>query len=119
MDHHEARVFHVESDQADEAVVTASLQNTHHRHPKGTGAPKEHPEDAKTFFAEVARAIQGREPIFLVGPSSAKHEFLRYLQMHDHAVELRIASVETVDHPTNGQLVALAKKHFNIGRHPL
>jgi hypothetical protein len=31
-----------------------------------------------------------------------------------HALEPRIVGIETVDHPTDGQLVAYAKKYFGM-----
>jgi hypothetical protein len=39
---------------------------------------------------------------------------LRYLREHNHLLEARVVGVETVDHPTDGQLVAHAKKYFGV-----
>ena len=114
IDHKEARIFHIRPDKIDEATVTAPLQNIHHKHPRGQESVKEHPDDAKRFFDEVARALEGTEEILVVGPSTAKLEFVRYLHKHDHALEPRIVGIETVDHPTDGQLVAHAKKYFKM-----
>jgi hypothetical protein len=47
-----------------------------------------------------------------VGPSTAKLDFSRYLHKHDPALEARIVGIETVDHPSDGQLVAYARKYF-------
>jgi hypothetical protein len=33
---------------------------------------------------------------------------------HDHGLEGRIVGLETVDHPTDGQLVAFARSYFDI-----
>jgi stalled ribosome rescue protein Dom34 len=112
IDHKDARIFHVHADKVDEATVTAPLQNVHHKHPKGPQGVKEHPDDAKRFFNEVARSLEGTEEILIVGPSTAKLEFLRYVHKHDPALEARVVGIETVDHPTDGQLVAYAKKYF-------
>ena len=30
----------------------------------------------------------------------------------DHALETKVVGIETVDHPSDGQLVAFAKKYF-------
>jgi hypothetical protein len=62
----------------------------------------------------VARALEGAEPILVVGPSTAKLQFLRYVQKHEHALEPKIVGLETVDHPTDGQIVAYAKRYFGI-----
>ncbi len=48
----------------------------------------------------------------MVGPSTAKLEFIKYL--HSHVAELipQIVGVETVDHPERWSVVAYAKKYF-------
>ena len=112
IDHKEARIFALHPENADEATITAPLHNIHHKHPRGPEGVKDHPNDAKQFFHEVARALEGAEEILIVGPGTAKLEFLRYVHKHDHLLEPRIVSVETVDHPTDGQLVAYAKTYF-------
>ena len=58
IDHKEARIFHVLPDAADESTIL-SPQHHIHRHPKGRGEPREHPDDAQHFFDEVARALDG------------------------------------------------------------
>lgn len=50
--------------------------------------------------------------MLVVGPSTAKLQFIRYAYKHDATLEPRIVGVETVDHPTDGQLVAYAKRYF-------
>ncbi|MDP9034423.1 MAG: translational machinery protein [Myxococcota bacterium] len=113
IDHKEARIFHVTPDKADEMTVTAP-QHVHNKHPKGPEGAKEHPDDAKRFFHEVARSLEGTEEILIVGPSTAKLDFIRYVHKHDHALEPKIVGVESVDHPSDGQLIAYAKKYFHL-----
>jgi hypothetical protein len=36
------------------------------------------------------------------------------LHAHHHSLEANVVGVETVDHPTDGQLVAHAKKYFGV-----
>lgn len=114
IDHKEARIFHVHANQIDEATIAAPLQNLHHKHPKGPEGVREHPDDAQRFFHAVAQSLQGTDEILIVGPSTAKLEFLKYVHKHDHAIEPRIVGIETVDHPTDGQLLAYAKKYFKL-----
>ena len=52
--------------------------------------------------------------MLVVGPSTAKLEFLRYVHKHDHGLETQIEGVETVDHPSDKQLVAYARKYFKL-----
>ena len=112
IDHKEARIFSLRPEDTEKATVLAPLHNIHHKHPRGSGEVKEHPDDAKRFFHEVSQKLAATEEILVVGPATAKLEFLRYLHKHEHALEPKIIGVETVDHPTDGQLIAYAKKYF-------
>ena len=111
IDHKEARVFHIHPEATDATMVFAP-QHHLHRHPKGRGEAKEHPDDARRFFGEVARALDGVDALLIVGPSSAKLEFFRYLHEHDRRLEARVVGVESADHPTDGEIVARAKSCF-------
>jgi len=112
IDHKDARIFQIHPDKVDEQVVAAP----HHVHDRYSGRPegvKNHPEDAQRFFHEVARSLEGCDEVLIVGPSTAKLAFLTYIQKHDHALGPKIVGIETVDHPTDGQLAAYAKTYFN------
>jgi stalled ribosome rescue protein Dom34 len=111
IDHKEARVFNVDADKIDEATVAAP-QHVHNKHPKGPEGAKEHPDDAKRFFHEVVRSLEAAEEILILGPSTAKLELHRYLHKQQPAIEAKIVGIETVDHPTDGQIAAYAKKYF-------
>jgi len=119
VDHKEAHVFHVQPAtaghvQPEPIDETAILSPRHllHRHPKGRGEAKEHPEDAAKFFHEVARSLDGTDAVLIVGPSSAKDEFLNYLQDHDRTLRAKVVGTETVDHPTGREIVAYARRYF-------
>jgi len=112
LDHREARVFTFHPGHADEATVTAHSHHEHHRASNGQEGLKEKPEDAKRFFHTVIGALHGTEELLIVGPGTAKLELLRYIHGHDRALEATVVGIETVDHPTDGQLVAFSKKYF-------
>lgn len=111
LDHREAQVFHIDQDTVQEATVLAP-HRIHHKHETAIATAHEHPDDEKRFFHDVVSKLEGTEGILVVGPSSAKLEFIRYLHKSAPSLEPRIVGVETVDHPTDGQLVAYAKKYF-------
>ena len=111
LDHQEARIFQINPDGVDEANLTSPAHH-HHKHPKGAAEPKAHPDDAQKFFHEIARTLEGNEEILVVGPSTAKLQFIRHVHKHDPSLEPKIVGVETVDHPTPGQLVAYARTYF-------
>jgi hypothetical protein len=85
-----------------------------HRHPKGPTEPHARPEDERRFFAEVAKALGAAEEILVFGPSTAKSEFLHYVQDHASGLSGKITGVETADHPTDAQIVAHVRSHFRI-----
>jgi hypothetical protein len=107
IDQKEARIFHVEPEAATESTVHAP--HFVHRHPGGSDRAKDHPDDARRFFQDVARVLLDAEGIIIVGP---------YVHKHDHLLEPKIIGVETMDHPTDGQIVAYAKHYFNLGGRP-
>jgi stalled ribosome rescue protein Dom34 len=111
LDHQEARILRLHANEFDETTIRAP---EHHvlRHPKGGSEPKQHPDDAKRFFGEIVQALQDFREILVVGPGTAKLHFLRYAQAHGHGLDLRIVGVETVDHPSDKQLVAYARAYF-------
>jgi stalled ribosome rescue protein Dom34 len=113
IDHHEARIFHVDLDTFDESKLRAPTHHIH-RHPKGLGEPREHPQDAVHFFAEVAKALASAEQILVLGPSSAKLELVKYVHEHARTLVPKIVGLETVDHPTDAQLVAYVKQYFHV-----
>jgi stalled ribosome rescue protein Dom34 len=109
IDHNEAKVFHVDAE-----FEPSKIKPHHHvkRHPTVT-AEHAHPADALHFFQEVEKALADVDEILIVGPGSAKLELIKHVHKHNHALEPKIVGVETVDHPTDGQLVAFVHRYFH------
>lgn len=112
LDHREARIFHFQADASDELTVAAPPHNDHHKHTRGQEGLKEHPEDIRRFYRGLAAALQGAEQLFVVGAGSAHLEFIKFLHAFHPELGKKIVGVETVDHPSDAQLVAYAKKYF-------
>ena len=87
-------------------------EETPHLHrrsgPPGTGR---RPDDV-VLFETVASTLHGTPEILVVGPGQAKHAFMRWLESHHADVARQVVAVETVDHPTEAQLVASARATF-------
>jgi stalled ribosome rescue protein Dom34 len=109
IDHHEANVFHVDATRYRVSTILAPTRES--RHEKMV-YERDHPADAQRFFHEVARAVEDATEILVLGPATAKLEFVKHVERHDRAVRARIVGVESADHPSFGQIVALARKHF-------
>jgi stalled ribosome rescue protein Dom34 len=111
LDHQEARVLRVEASTFDEASIRAPNHHIH-RHPEHHSAEARHQDDSKRFFHDVAHALEHADEILVLGPSTAKLHFLKYLHAHAPALAQRVVGVETVDHPTDGQVAAFARRYF-------
>ncbi len=58
------------------------------------------------------KPLDGATEILIVGPGHAKLELIKHIHSHDHGVVDKVVGVETVDHPSDAQLVAYARKYF-------
>jgi stalled ribosome rescue protein Dom34 len=113
LDHHEARVFHVDLAGFDERTLQAP-EHRFHRHPKGPSEPRAHPADETHFFEAIARSLASAEQVLLLGPSTAHAQFLKYLETHARPLAAKVVGVETSDHPTDAQLVQHVRGYFRI-----
>src|ERR1700730_2854768 len=50
--------------------------------------------------------------VLVTGPANAKTELIKHISQHDPVFMKRIVGVETVDHPSDRQLVAHARHYF-------
>lgn len=111
IDHREARVFQFNREAAEGHTLRADRPDVHVHHKAGVLGPGKAQPDAD-FFRAAAEAAAPATEVLLVGPGRAKQEFAAWAQRHDPAFHQRIVAVETVDHPTDPQLVALARRYF-------
>lgn len=82
-----------------------------HSHPT-----RQHNSDVRAvheFFGEVCDAVSAEVEILVVGSQTALSDFKHYVLKHRPQLEPRIAGWERVDHPTDAQVVALARKFFD------
>jgi hypothetical protein len=113
IDHREAQVFRVEPDSFDKLIVQAP----HHelRHPQGEAELHNHPDDEHRFFAEVAKKLRGSNTVLILGPANAKLHFRDYVKAHASTLSFGVSGVETVDHPSDNQIVAFVREYFLSG----
>jgi hypothetical protein len=111
IDHREARVFHFSADDVESATIHADQpkKHLHHKHGSiGSGHAKEDQE----YFHKVAEAVSDAGAILITGPANAKTELVKHIEKHDPGLRKKVAAVETLDHPTSGEIVAHARKYF-------
>lgn len=111
VDHQHATVIDFNVD--DKQVVTIASetgQRKLHRRSGIPGSGKAAPDHV--FYDEVALALGSAREVLIVGPGNAKTEFHRDLQGRHSAIATRVVGIESVDHPSDGELLAYAKKYF-------
>ncbi|HLL27544.1 MAG TPA: translational machinery protein [Xanthobacteraceae bacterium] len=111
IDHHEARVFGLNAERYDRVLVRPRNAAEHLHHKANTTGSGRTPEDQE-FYRDVAKAIASAGAVLVMGPASAKTEFLKHLEKHEPNLLPKIAGVEGADHMTDGEVVARARKHF-------
>ena len=111
IDHAEALVLEFAEGDVTEHRIRTKDRNGHIHHKAGsTGSG--HTHDSKTYLTAVANALQSIQEILIVGHGSAKDELVSFIRDHVPALAPRIMGVETIDHPTKGEILALARKFF-------
>lgn len=109
IDRQNAKVFKMGTDSTQMTLHWSPPENQTH----GIDA-KEH--ESEKFYHSVAAAMPGAKAILIVGPGVGRTHFKNHLDKHDKALAAAVLGVESADHPTDGQLKALARKFFN---HPV
>src|ERR1700737_1682027 len=70
------------------------------------------PRRITTIFTPVAESVADAGAVLLTGPPNAQAEVVEHIRVHDPQLTKLVVGVETVDHPSDSQLVAQAKKYF-------
>jgi stalled ribosome rescue protein Dom34 len=111
IDHREARVIHFNADDADEKTVHPD-HPSHHLHHKAGSPSGTHDKGEPSFYHDVANALAEAREFLVVGPSTAKTEFVTWLHGHSPALAGRLFGVEPLQHMSDGQVVAEARRFF-------
>ena len=110
LDHTKAQVIHF-----DKNASESESMKTHSTHPhphQKHGDSQVNGDDYTLFYKDIAAALTDSEQILVVGPAEEKTAFVSYMTSKMPAIADKINSVETVDHPSEGQLLAYAREHF-------
>jgi stalled ribosome rescue protein Dom34 len=104
IDHEKAQILQFDAEHVQSQKVKA---HTHHTAYHGSGVRTGH-----EFFGEVCDALQGINEVLVTGSHTSTADFKHYAEKHRPAAAKQIVGYETVDHPSEAQLVALARKYF-------
>ena len=111
IDHQEAHVIQFNADEHENATVSTRSKHGHLHQKAGVVGSGHHVAD-QTYLHEVVEAVASANEILIVGPGSAKLELMKHMVKHDANIASKVVGIETVDHPSDAQLLAYAKKSF-------
>jgi stalled ribosome rescue protein Dom34 len=111
IDHREARIFHFTPADVEKLVLHPD-HPTRHIHHKANSIGSGHAAENHAYLQAVAESIADAGAILIAGPANEKNELVRHMGEHNPKLMSAIVGVETVDHPSDAQLVAYARKRF-------
>lgn len=111
LDHNEAHIMHISPDDVEQSVVKPAEPHRNLQRKRGSVSGSRQPED-QHFYHEIVEAMSGAAEVLIVGPGHAKLELIKHIHAHDPKIADQVIGVETVDHPSDAQVVAFARKYF-------
>ena len=111
IDHHQAKVFCFNASDVDRDVIRPRDPTVHLHHKANTIGSGHAPVD-KDYLRRITESVFKAGVIMIVGPANAKTELAAYIAEHAPLLSARVSTVEAADHPSDGELVALARKFF-------
>jgi stalled ribosome rescue protein Dom34 len=111
IDHQQAKIFQFDATDVDSTVVRSSHPHQHIHHKANSGDSGHAPVETD-FLKRVAEHLTNAGTILITGPANSKRDLATYLEERQPAIAARIAGVEPLDHPTDGELLNLARTFF-------
>jgi hypothetical protein len=117
LDHREAHVLHIARDDVEALIVRATgpghfLDRAKHIHHHAGSMTGKHAPDNPHYFNDVIAALGSARDWLVVGPGTAKQDFLRHVKTHRPEFVERVVGVESADHPSDRQIAAHARRYF-------
>ena len=110
IDHLSAKIFTMGLTGVSSSTVYAHLPSSHlHHHANTIGSG--HVEQDPKFLTAVAKALEGCDNVLILGPGIEKTALMRHLKLVLSKIALRM---ESNDHPTDEEIVAIGRKHFGL-----
>jgi hypothetical protein len=113
IDHAQARMIKFNADTCVTEVIRPE-GGTPHLHHKAHAIDDGHAPENQAYFHAVSKALESVSAVLVTGPANAKTELVKHIARHDPALLDKVSAIRTVDHPTDGQLLDLARHHFGL-----
>jgi len=111
IDHKEAHVMFLSEDASEAEIIRSKSTHSHLHHKANEIGSGRSVLDSK-YLHSVIQAVKESKEILILGPGSAKLELIKHAHKHDAHIAEKIVGVETVDHPTDKEILAHARKFF-------
>jgi stalled ribosome rescue protein Dom34 len=108
IDSREAKIFKMAA-----TSLEAQHVHTHGKHHGESHSKHAGSHDAEKLYKEAAKIVHDASELLLVGPGDSKVHFKAYLEKHfGGTLAKKVVGMETMDHPTDNQIVAQARRFF-------
>lgn len=111
LDHREARVIHFARDDA-ETLLVHPVDPPRRLHVKAGSPSGTHIRGMPGFYHDVAASLADAGAVLVLGPSTAKIEFIAHLARHAPQMIERLSGVERMDKASDGEILDVARRHF-------
>jgi len=111
IDHKEAHVMFLSQDASEAEIIKTKSTHSHLHHKANEVGSGRVSLDVK-YLHSVMQAVKESKEILILGPGSAKLELIKHAHQHDQQIAVNIVGVETVDHPSDKEILAYARKFF-------
>lgn len=112
LDHSEAHIIAFNREAAESPFIVRAPHRHEHQHHRadsiGSGKALEHP----AYYEQIVSQIRTIPEWLIVGPANAKLALAKHVSGHHANLLGHLIGIETVDHPSDGQLLNYARKYF-------
>jgi stalled ribosome rescue protein Dom34 len=104
IDHQNAQILQFDPEHVQASKIKV---HSHQTRQHGSDVRSEH-----EYFGAVCDALVGIHEVLVTGSHQAQADLRHYVEKHRAQLARQIVGYETVDHPSENQLVALARQYF-------
>ncbi|MFI4931230.1 MAG: hypothetical protein ACHP83_13380 [Burkholderiales bacterium] len=104
IDHQNAQILQFDPEHVQASKIKA---HSHQTRQHGSAVRSEH-----EYFGAVCDGLAGIPEVLVTGSHQAQADLRHYVEKHRAQLARQIVGYETVDHPSENQLVALARQYF-------
>jgi stalled ribosome rescue protein Dom34 len=109
LDFHQAKIFLMAAQDIAAGRVRADPPD-HQIHHKAQVRGSGHVRDDRTYFEAILAAVEEADSWVIAGPGGTKKDLEKYLDGHGEELKKKLVGVESMDHPTEGELLKQAGK---------